>query len=564
MGFFDFLKLTSANNKEQLPPPNQYQMSTGGLVGRGNGDLLALLQKKLPSTNRDWVAEAGDLSLNSIVAICTRWYLTNFSQVSFVVANKTSGQKEIQMNDITELLKDPMNGTIPPSIVWGNYIQDYLLLGNAYLRKIRGIGSSVIALEYLPADMVRPVGDSKVAVQYYVYTVTGQEYKIEKEDLIHWRFGRSTTDIRLGLSPITSVLREIAADNQASSTAYGLIKNGALPSMIIGPDANDNAVDISPDDAKTIKKRLREDFATDNAGGIAVLSCAYKMERVSFSPNELNLSEIRRLPEERIPAALGLNAMVLGLGAGLAHSTYSNYEQSQSAAWTDGMLPLLDSLCEILSIMLLPEFNPQTGDYVDYDVSDVRALAEDVYANSDRAALLYEKGVISRAEAKRMISIEPTQEDENTYFGQVAMDNTIAKSIAEEILSTPIDYPTYGKSISFKYFATDGMKEAAKRALKWKEEGYAGGTRVGLARANQIVNGDNLSEDTILRMYSFFARHEVDKEAQGFNSGEEGFPSAGRVAWDLWGGDAGFSWSTKIRNRLMDDGKNIVPYEPED
>jgi HK97 family phage portal protein len=547
MGFFDFLKLTSANNKEQLPPPNQYQMSTGGLTGRGNGDLLALLQKKLPSSNRDWVAEAGDLSLNSIVAICTRWYLTNFSQVAFQVNSKISGQKEVQMNDITELLRDPMNGNIPPSIVWGNYIQDYLLLGNAYIRKIRGIGNSVIALEYLPADMVRPVGDSKIATQYYIYTVTGAEYKIEKQDIIHWRFGRSTTDIRLGLSPITSVLKEIACDNQASTTAYGLIKNGALPSMIIGPDANDNSVDISPDDAKTIKRRLREDFASDNAGGIAVLSGAYKMERVSFSPNELNLSEIRRLPEERIPAALGLNAMVLGLGAGLAHSTYSNYEQSQSAAWTDGMLPMLDSLCEILTIMLLPEFNPKSGDYVDYDVSDVRALAEDVYANSDRSALLYEKGVISRAEAKRMINLEPLPEDEEVYYNSVS-------------LSTP----DVIKSISFKYFPTEGMKEAAKRALKWKDEGKDGGTRIALARANQIINGDNLSDDTILRMYSFFSRHEVDKEAEGFNNGEEGFPSPGKVAWDLWGGDAGYSFSTKIRNRLMDSGKNVVPYEPED
>jgi HK97 family phage portal protein len=547
MGFFDFLKLTSANNKEQLPPPNQYQMSTGGLTGRGNGDLLALLQKKLPSSNRDWVAEAGDLSLNSIVAICTRWYLTNFSQVAFQVNSKISGQKEVQMNDITELLRDPMNGNIPPSIVWGNYIQDYLLLGNAYIRKIRGIGNSVIALEYLPADMVRPVGDSKIATQYYIYSVTGAEYKIEKQDIIHWRFGRSTTDIRLGLSPVTSVLKQIATDNQASTTAYGLIKNGALPSMIIGPDANDNSVDISPDDAKTIKRRLREDFASDNAGGIAVLSGAYKMERVSFSPSELDLSSLTRICEERIPAALGLNAMVLGLGAGLAHSTYSNYEQSQSAAWTDGMLPMLDSLCEILTIMLLPEFNPKSGDYIDYDVSDVRALAEDVYANSDRSALLYEKGVISRAEAKRMINLEPLPEDEDFYYGAV---------------SFPV--PETTKSLSFKYFPTDGMKEEAKKGLKWKDEGYKGGTRVGLARANQIVNNENLSDDTILRMYSFFARHEVDKEADGFNSGEEGYPSPGRVAWSLWGGDAGQSWSTKIRNRLMDEGKNVVPYEPED
>ena len=90
---------------------------------------------------------------------------------------------------------------------------------------------------------------------------------------------------------------------------------------------------------------------------------------------------------------------------------------------------------------------------------------------------------------------------------------------------------------------TSGMKSAAARALAWKKEGKRGGTRVGLARANQIVNGTELSESTVARMYSFFSRHEVDKKATGFSAGEEGYPSPGRVAWDLWGGDAGYSWS---------------------
>lgn len=101
------------------------------------------------------------------------------------------------------------------------------------------------------------------------------------------------------------------------------------------------------------------------------------------------------------------------------------------------------------------------------------------------------------------------------------------------------------------YKPTEGMASAARRALKWKEEGRPGGTAVGLARANQLKDREPLSEDVVLRMYSFFSRHEVDKQATGFNSGEEGFPSAGRVAWDLWGGDGGFSWSTQKRDQIM-------------
>lgn len=76
-----------------------------------------------------------------------------------------------------------------------------------------------------------------------------------------------------------------------------------------------------------------------------------------------------------------------------------------------------------------------------------------------------------------------------------------------------------------------------------------GGTAVGVARANQLANGSVVSLDTIKRMVSFFARHEVDKKATGFRRGEKGYPSKGKVAWELWGGDAGKRWSDSIWNR---------------
>ena len=90
---------------------------------------------------------------------------------------------------------------------------------------------------------------------------------------------------------------------------------------------------------------------------------------------------------------------------------------------------------------------------------------------------------------------------------------------------------------------TKGMVDEAIKGLEWRREYGRGGTQVAVARATNIKNGDNLSLDTIKRMNSFFARHEVDKKAEGFEIGEDGFPSAGRIAWALWGGDAGQSWA---------------------
>jgi hypothetical protein len=92
------------------------------------------------------------------------------------------------------------------------------------------------------------------------------------------------------------------------------------------------------------------------------------------------------------------------------------------------------------------------------------------------------------------------------------------------------------------------VRDAARRALDWIAEGKAGDgfTAVGRRRASQLASGENVSLETLKRMKSFFSRHEVDKNAVGFSQGEKGFPSPGRVAWDAWGGDAGFAWSESL------------------
>lgn len=111
------------------------------------------------------------------------------------------------------------------------------------------------------------------------------------------------------------------------------------------------------------------------------------------------------------------------------------------------------------------------------------------------------------------------------------------------------------------YSPTDGMKEEARRGLEWRSEFGRGGTEVGIARARDIVNDKNLSADTVKRMYSFFSRHEVDKEAEGFRPGEDGYPSNGRIAWALWGGDAGYSWS-RDKVKQIDNERSIPEARP--
>lgn len=96
------------------------------------------------------------------------------------------------------------------------------------------------------------------------------------------------------------------------------------------------------------------------------------------------------------------------------------------------------------------------------------------------------------------------------------------------------------------FVPNDEMAAEARRGLDWRAEYGRGGTAIGVARARDISNKANLPLDTVRRMASFFARHEVDKQAQGFRPGEDGFPSAGRIAWALWGGDPGQAWAQRI------------------
>ena len=139
-----------------------------------------------------------------------------------------------------------------------------------------------------------------------------------------------------------------------------------------------------------------------------------------------------------------------------------------------------------------------------------------------------------------------TVKDDGVVLGK---HKTKAQAIAQMVaVSLAEGIPVGGERAvdpNESYSPPAGVAVAAKRALKWIDEGFAGDgfTAVGRARAVQLASGADISGETVNRMISFFARMEDSvKGATGFNSGEEGYPSQGRVAWDAWGGDAGQTW----------------------
>ena len=94
----------------------------------------------------------------------------------------------------------------------------------------------------------------------------------------------------------------------------------------------------------------------------------------------------------------------------------------------------------------------------------------------------------------------------------------------------------------------EAVVEAAKYGLELRRQYGRGGTEVGLERARRLIAGEIVSDRDIKVMNAWFARHAVDKRGKFW--GHPTKPSAGYIAWHLWGGDAGQEWAKRLREHL--------------
>ena len=95
------------------------------------------------------------------------------------------------------------------------------------------------------------------------------------------------------------------------------------------------------------------------------------------------------------------------------------------------------------------------------------------------------------------------------------------------------------------YKPNQSMMKAAKQGLDLRSEHGRGGTEVGIARGRDIMNGKTLPLDTVKRIHQYFTRHAADKNSDDWDK-----PSNGKIAWLLWGGDAGAEWAKSIVDNL--------------
>ena len=253
--------------------------------------------------------------------------------------------------------------------------------GNAYWRKLRAgnpLRGNVVELWPISPIRMTPItrSESSDFISAYEYTAsTGPPTQLDPANVVHVRYGLDDADHRVGMSPLKRLVREISSDDQATRYADRLLANLAINGLTLAFDKEAPA--ITQATADELKARIQAAYGGDNAGGAAVLSPGATLTALGFSPEQMDMKTLHRVPEERISAVLGVPAIVAGLGAGLERSTYANVREAREMFTEAKMLPLWRLIASEITLQLVPDFVSEPSTIVDFDISDIRALADD-------------------------------------------------------------------------------------------------------------------------------------------------------------------------------------------
>jgi HK97 family phage portal protein len=362
-----------------------------------------------------WVHDTikvGDGSGNSIVVAALSVIASGLAEPPLQLMERDSDNAEAKVFDhaITTLWSKPNEHmTDDLSIMYLTWAMH--LEGNAYFFKTRDDEGNVIELWPLMPELVEAVSINGAFLSYWLYTVNGQETRINPEDMLHLRLGIDPTNYRLGLAPLKSVLREILGDEEAGQFTTSLLKNMGVPGVILSPDEPGDP-GPSKDQADSIKDEYMQKFGGERRGEPLVLTGRMKVEVVSFSPTEMDLTSLRRVPEERVCAVLGVPPIIANLGAGLDRSTFSNTDEAGEHFAERKLVPTWRSIEKQLMAQLAPDFGLSPEQSLQFDLKQVRALQEEMSNLWLRVDRSVRSGWITVADARRRVGLEAGPADD--------------------------------------------------------------------------------------------------------------------------------------------------------
>lgn len=403
----------------------------------GKSSLGALL----PRTGYNYAHQV-DLALSAPVVACVGWVVRNFPEAPVVVRRRdTDGEWAIEHGHNLSLLMEHPNPYYSGPLLEMAFMGDFLMDGNAYLRKIRSPAGRVVQLWWLPASLCEPKWplDGSAYISHYDYSAGSTPERIPIEDIVHLRYGLDPANTRKGHSPLRAVLREIFTDDEAANFSATLLRNLGVPGVVLAP--KDSTISADDETLKEVKRTFKESFGGDNRGDVMVMKAPTDIHVLSFNPQQMDLKTLRRIPEERISAVLGIPAIVAGLGAGLDRSTFSNMREAREIAYENGIIPLQRLIAAELTTQLLGEFETATeGVEVVFDLRDVRVLQDDENLLATRIQTLVGAGVMMRSEGRTRLglAVEPS---DDVYYVSVATMETGPGAPAEAPPVAPVAPP---------------------------------------------------------------------------------------------------------------------------
>lgn len=371
--------------------------------GRAWGSVL------LARTRIDYRAEIGDPATNSIVGAVVGWIARNLPQSPIRIVHEGTTDVAYQPGPtgpgaMLRVLENP-NPYYSGLLQMMATIVDHHCWGNAYWIKERSPAGRVIRLWWVPQHMMEPrwpADDPTVFIGWYEYKVDGRIFTLEPADVVHFRYGIDPRNPRKGLSPLASLFREIFTDDEAANFTASLLRNLGVPGVVLSP-SNTTGPLTQKQDPEQVKAKFMEKFSGDRRGEPLILTAPTDVKVLSFNPQEMELRQLRRIPEERISANLGVPAGVAQLGAGLDRNTFTNYGEGNVAAYTQGVIPKQQLMAADLDRQLLPDFAGNEAVALDvwFDWTKAPAMQSATEAIWKRLADAATKGLITRADFKR-------------------------------------------------------------------------------------------------------------------------------------------------------------------
>jgi HK97 family phage portal protein len=398
-----------------------------GVAGTLSGIIFRSRAAWMIVTNRsrfDYRTEVGDPANNSIVGAVVGWIARNFPEAPVRIVHEGTtdiafGPAATGPGAMLRLLERP-NQFYSGVLQWMATVVDRIINGNAYWLKVRNRSGRVVELWWLPAFMVEPRWDERDStsfISYYEYTVDSVKWAFRPQDIVHFRNGLDPTNPRKGRSKLYSLLREIFTDNEASNFTASLMRNLGVPGVVLAP-AN-TGLATGKIDAEAVKTTFMEKFSGDKRGEPMVMTSPTDIKVLSWSPEQMNLTALRRIPEERVSGVLGVPAMVAQLGAGLERSSFTNYSEANVAAYTQGVIPDQRLMAAELEVQLLPEFADLERQALDvwFDWTKVSAMQfafAQLWKSQESAAT---RGLTKRSDFKRAVGL-PVAADgsDNVYI----------------------------------------------------------------------------------------------------------------------------------------------------